>query len=131
MRYLMDTCACIHLIRGKKTAVAAALQKLPSAQTAISAVTLAELEYGVAHSSDPGRNRLALSQFLASVDVLAFDQESAQAYGAMRQALAVKGQLIGANDLLIAAQALAGGLELVTMNLKAFKRVKGLKLMEI
>ncbi len=87
---------------------------------------MAELEYGVCHSSKPEQNRLALMAFLSGISVVPFDGSTAREYGLIRQELTQGGKLIGANDLLIAAHAKALGLTLVTNNTREFERVRGL-----
>jgi tRNA(fMet)-specific endonuclease VapC len=68
-------------------------------------------------------NRRALEQFLLPLTVVAFDEDAAEAYGAIRAALERAGQPIGAMDMLIAAQALSMGVVLVTNNEREFSRV--------
>ena len=94
----------------------------------ISSITLAELEVGVYNSARPEQNQLALMTFLARIEVVPFDSEAAREYGIIRADLTRKGNLIGANDLLIAAHAKALDLTLVTNNTREFERVEGLKL---
>jgi tRNA(fMet)-specific endonuclease VapC len=68
-----------------------------------------------------------LRELLDLLPVLALPETAAEAYGAMRAELQSKGEMIGNNDLWIAAHALAAGLTLVTNNEKEFRRVRGLK----
>jgi len=93
----------------------------------ISAITLAELEHGVERSARPEQNRIALAQFCAPLEVLAFDDAAAAAYGRVRVVLEKKGPVIGPMDLLVAAHALTAAHTLVTSNEKEFQRVKGLR----
>lgn len=92
----------------------------------VSVITLAELEYGVFNSSNHERNQLALTLFLANIDVVPFDGSAAVEYGRMRADLRRKGTPIGANDLMIAAHAKSLGMRLVTSNTREFSRVEGL-----
>jgi len=94
----------------------------------VSSITLAELEYGVFNSSNPDRNQLALTLFLANIEVVPFGDDAAVEYGRIRADLRRKGTPIGANDLLIAAHAKALGMTLVTNNTREFSRVEGLAL---
>ena len=94
----------------------------------ISAITLAELEHGVAASQHPEKNAMALIQFLAIIDVLPFDDEAAEVYGTVCADLQKKGTPIGPLDTLIAAHAKSEDLILVTNNLREFERVQGLRL---
>jgi tRNA(fMet)-specific endonuclease VapC len=90
-------------------------------------ITLVELEYGVSKSSKPGKNKEALDQFVAPLDVVAFDRSATAVYGKLRTTLEKKGQSIGAMDLLIAAHALSLNVRLVTHNVREFGRVPGLR----
>ena len=92
----------------------------------VSVITLAELEYGVFNSSNPDRNQLALTLFLANIAIEPFGDDAAIEYGRIRADLRRKGAPIGANDLLIAAHAKSLGLTLVTNNTREFNRVEGL-----
>jgi len=93
----------------------------------ISTITLAELQYGVAKSSDPSRNGLALKRFCMPLEILKFDQQAATAYGEARSRLERVGTPIGPLDTLIAAHALSLNVILVTSNEDEFRRVAGLK----
>jgi tRNA(fMet)-specific endonuclease VapC len=87
---------------------------------------MAELVYGMEHSTHPARNRIALLEFLVPFSILDFDQHSAFLYGKIRKQLESEGTPIGSMDLLLAAQALSHGLILVTNNEKEFRRVQNL-----
>jgi tRNA(fMet)-specific endonuclease VapC len=93
----------------------------------LSIITLAELEYGASHSRDPKRNRDALRQFTAPLEVAALDRAATEVYGRIRSALERRGQPIGPLDLLIAAHASSLGVRLVTSNEREFRRVPGLR----
>jgi tRNA(fMet)-specific endonuclease VapC len=93
---------------------------------AISAITLAELEFGAARSSEPQRAWAALERFAAPFEVLPFGASATRAYGRLRAYLQQRGTPIGPMDLLIAAHAVSLGLTLVTNNLREFSRVPGL-----
>lgn len=126
MQYLLDTNICIFVIRRKSAHVLKELRKHDPADLCISAVTVAELEYGCDRSADPNGNRLALTEFLSPFTILPFDEVAARVYGAVRVRLEQKGAPIGAMDLMIAAHALSKKLTVVTNNTREFKRVKGL-----
>ena len=74
MNYLLDTNICIYVINRKPAAVLKKVQARQPGQIAISTITVAELEYGVARSRYPDRNRLALLEFLLPFMILDFDQ---------------------------------------------------------
>ena len=128
MNYLLDTDICIYIINRKPPAVLKRVQSKQPGQIAISTITLAELEYGVFRSRYPDRNRIALLEFLLPFALLDFDQAAAVEYGRIRLLLESKGQPIGPMDLLLAAQAKAHDLILVTNNEKEFARIEGPRL---
>jgi tRNA(fMet)-specific endonuclease VapC len=129
MAYLLDTNACIALINGAPGQVRRRLQEAVQGgeQVFTSAVVLFELWYGVNKSSRPDANTQRVALFLSGpVGVLAFEEADARAAGSVRATLESSGRPIGAYDLLLAGQALARELTLVTANVREFSRVKGL-----
>jgi tRNA(fMet)-specific endonuclease VapC len=127
MKILLDTNICIYLIKNKPPDVGGRLKVFAPGEVGLSAITAAELNYGVAKSQAVEQNARALEAFLLPLEVLDFDAKSALAYGRLRAGLERKGQPVGGLDLLIAAQAVAHDLLLITHNLKEFKRVPGLR----
>lgn len=103
------------------------LSQVAPTDCAISMVTIYELFCGAAKSQDPARERAKVDRFASAVIELPLDRASAEAAANIRAELERKGYLIGPYDLLIAGQALAGGLTLVTNNVREFQRVNGLK----
>tara|TARA_Y100000588_G_scaffold5513_1_gene6617 strand:- start:3149 stop:3556 length:408 start_codon:yes stop_codon:yes gene_type:complete len=128
MRYLLDTNTCIYVIKRSPPQVYKRLQGFRIGDVGISAITFCELQFGVTNSSKPEKNQLALTEFLAPLEVLDFPSAAAVTFGEIRSCLKRAGTPIGSYDLLIAAHALEQGLTLVTNNLKEFKRVPGLQL---
>jgi tRNA(fMet)-specific endonuclease VapC len=126
MNYLLDTNICIYIINRRSPSVLKRIQARQPEQIAISTVTVAELEYGVAQSRQPDQNRVALLEFLLPFEILDFDQMAALEYGQIRSSLEKKGRPIGPMDMLLAAQAKSRNLVLVTNNEKEFRRVDGL-----
>ena len=127
MVLLLDTDICVYLIREKPRSILDRFNQHAVGDLGISVITLAELEYGVSKSSKPAKNKEALDQFVAPLDVAAFDRSATAAYGKLRAMLEKKGQSIGAMDLLVAAHALALDVRLVTHNVREFGRVPGLR----
>ena len=127
MKYMLDTDIVVYIKNNRPEKVLRRFRKYEPGDLCISAVTMAELEYGVENSSKPEQNRIGLMFFLSGLSVVPFDDNAAVEYGSIRAELKKKGQLIGANDLLIAAHAKAMNVTLVTNNIKEFKRVRGLK----
>lgn len=128
MARLLDSNICIALINRKSGAVGERLRRLNPDEIKVSAITVAELRYGADKSQAPARNHRALDGFLAPFGIIDFDERCALAYGKIRSNLARAGTPIGPLDTLIAAQAMAYGLILVTNNLKEFQRIADLTL---
>jgi tRNA(fMet)-specific endonuclease VapC len=127
MTYLLDTNICIYIINEQPAQVLQRLIHAGRESLAISAVTVAELAFGVAKSSRL-ESRAKLENFVSKFPVLDWNQDAAWVYGPVRKALEAKGQRIGERDLLLACQALALGATMVTNNTREFERVAGLKL---
>jgi tRNA(fMet)-specific endonuclease VapC len=128
MYYLLDTNICIYIIKRKPEIVLERFRKLALGSVGISAITLAELEYGIRKSGNPNRNQEALDQFLVPLDFAAFDYNATVEYGRIRAELERIGTPIGPLDTLIAAHALSLNVTLVTNNKKEFNRIPALKI---
>ena len=128
MRYMLDTNIVAYAKNNRPEVVYECMSRFDTKDLCVSAITLAGLEYGVFNSSNPERNKLALTLFLANIEVVPFDDDAAVEYGRIRADLKRKGTPIGANDLMIAAHAKSLGMTLVTNNTKEFERVEGLML---
>ena len=128
MKVLLDTNMCIYIIKRQPPAVLERFTGFAVGDVGISVITLAELEYGVSKSRDAKRNRYALKQFIAPLEVVRFEQGAAVIYGIIRAQLEQEGQPIGSMDLLIAAHARSLNVRLVTNNESEFKRVPGLRI---
>ena len=124
---MLDTDMCIHLIRQRPPSALDRIATYGPGDIGVSAITVAELEYGVSKSGQPRRNRQALEQFLSPLEVVAFDRAATMAYGSLRTHLERRGLRIGAMDLLIAAHALSADVSLVTSNEREFRRVPALR----
>jgi len=126
-RYLLDTNICIYIRQNRPASVLRRFERLRPGEAALSVITYGELYFGAVKSQHRTLALERLSELLAWLPALALPETAAQAYGATRADLAAKGEMIGNNDLWIAAHALAAGLVLVTNNEKEFRRVRGLK----
>ena len=124
---LLDSDACIDLLRGRSLTLDARVRRWDPGELGISAITVFELAYGAARSSQPDRNRAALTAFVLPFVLVPFDAAAATVAGDLRATLESRGATIGPQDLLIAAQALALGVPLVTNNEREFRRVPGLR----
>lgn len=127
--YMLDTDTCIFLLRGESPALAAKVQSVPLQQQVMSAVSYAELSYGVLASASAKRkqNQRVLDSLALHLAVLDWPQEAAPHYAEIRLDLKKRGAQLGAADLMIAAHARALGAVVVTNNSKDFGRVKGLQ----
>lgn len=126
MKYMLDTNICIYVMNERPAAMKD-IFNAKMGQMCISSITLAELHYGAERSHQKAHNHRQIEGFCKHLQVVFFDDASAEYYGPVRAELLKAGQPIGANDMLIAAHAKSLGLTLVTNNESEFKRVKGLK----
>lgn len=129
MDYLLDTNVCIALIKNTNPLVRSRFQKASHAggRVYVPSVVTFELWYGVANSTRIAFNTERLETFFTGlVTVLPFNDDDARVAGSIRATLEISGKIIGPYDLLIAGQALARQLTLVTANVSEFSRVKGL-----
>lgn len=130
MSYLLDTSACVAMLRDRPPAVRArALEAAGRHQKLlISSIVLHELWYGVYKSSDMPQNASKLLRFLAgNLETIDFDNEDARIAGEIRAVLKAQGRLIGAFDPLIAAQCLRHNFTLVTADVSHFSRIRDLR----
>jgi Predicted nucleic acid-binding protein, contains PIN domain len=127
MKFMLDTNICIYLIRKNPVRVLKKLQEIKASEVCISSITLAELEYGVQKSQNQNQNRIALTEFIAPLEIEPFEEDAAIKFGEIRTGLEKKGSVIGAYDMLIAAHALSLNVTLVTNNLREFLRIPSLR----
>ena len=127
MEFMLDTNICIYLINKQPIKIIKKLKSIKTSDICISSITSSELWFGVYKSSYPKQNSLALTEFLSSINTVNFNDEAAINYGQIRAHLEKKGKIIGAMDMLIGAHALAMNLTLVTNNIREFKRIPDLK----
>jgi tRNA(fMet)-specific endonuclease VapC len=127
-RYLLDTNICIYIRRNRPEEVLRRFRKLRPGEAVLSVITYGELLYGAAKSAHRTVALERLRELVRLLPATALPESAAEAYGALRADLESKGEMIGNNDLWIAAHSLAAGLTLVTNNQKEFRRVRGLKL---
>lgn len=125
-RYLLDTNIVSDLVRNPQGAAAQKIAEVGETAVCTSIIVAAELRYGAAKRASP-RLTAQLEQVLAALQVLPFEAPGDEAYADLRTRLEAAGTPIGANDLLIAAHALALGCAVVTDNTREFGRVDGLE----
>jgi tRNA(fMet)-specific endonuclease VapC len=127
MKYLIDTNICIYIMNKRPAAVIKKFKQFEPGDIGISTITVSELQYGVAKSTQREKNEVRLAEFLAPLEILPYDETAASVYGDIRYQIEKHGQPVGPLDLLIAAHAVSKGLTLITNNDKEFKRVKELQ----
>ena len=127
--FMLDTDTCIFLMRGESQTLATKVQSVLLQQQVMSAVTFAELAYGVQASAAAKRkqNQAVLDSLALHLAVLDWPQDAAKHYAEIRAGLKKRGAQLGAADLMIAAHARVMGAVIVTNNVKDFGRVKGLQ----
>ena len=126
-RYLLDTNICIYIRQKRPEKVLRRFRKLRPGEAVLSVITYGELLYGAAKSEQRVRAIEQLHELVSVLPALSLPEAAAEAYGTIRAELELNGEMIGNNDLWIAAHALAAGLILVTNNEKEFRRVRRLK----
>jgi tRNA(fMet)-specific endonuclease VapC len=122
---MLDTNTCSYIMRKSSHAVIRHFEKVDPDSIYISSIVLAELKYGAVKHPKYSQ---AVNDFLTMVNVIHFDSSAADHYAEIRHALQTQGNIIGPNDLLIAAHTRSLDATLITNNIKEFKRVDDLKL---
>jgi tRNA(fMet)-specific endonuclease VapC len=128
VKYLLDTNVCVDYLNGRFPSVIARLQEARPDEVCTSSIVAAELRYGAEKSSHRRQNHARLDELLGEIAVVDFDVEAAATYGRLRATLERDGTVIGPNDMLIGAHALALRVVLVTDNTREFSRVRGIRL---
>ncbi|HZL16355.1 MAG TPA: type II toxin-antitoxin system VapC family toxin [Polyangia bacterium] len=127
MRFLLDTNICIYALKQNPTVLARLLAERPI-DIGLSVITEAELRTGAAKSASATKTNRLLENFLRPLTVAELTSDDACAYAELRAKLDNAGTPIGPLDTLIAAQAVARKLTLVSNNEREFKRIAGLRL---
>jgi tRNA(fMet)-specific endonuclease VapC len=127
LKYLLDTNIVIYVLKRRPKEVLE-IFNMNASRMAISSITLSELIYGAEKSPNVDKNLEAIEEFVSHLEVLPYDAKASQHYGQIKASLEKKGEIIGENDIHIAAHAISQGLILVTNNLREFRRVPNLAL---
>lgn len=127
LKYLLDTNIVIYVLKRRPIEVLKIFNTNAS-RMAISSITLSELIYGAEKSLNIDKNLEAIDEFISHLDVLPYDAKASQHYGQIKASLEKRGEIIGENDIHIAAHAISQGLILVTNNVREFQRVPHLAL---
>ncbi len=125
MRYLLDTNIVSDIVRNPRSSAARQLRRVGMADVCISIIVAAELRFGLARGGS-SETAQKIVQALGQFSIMPFEDPADHHYADIRSLLEKAGNVIGANDLLIAAHALALGCILVTDNEREFARVPGL-----
>ena len=125
-RFILDTNIVITLVNNTALHLGERIRSYPQGDIALSALVVYELYYGAFASGRRAQNLAEIETL--RFPILPFDAEDARQAGGLRAHLRSAGTPIGSYDLLIAAQALARNLTLVTNNIREFHRVPGLTL---
>ena len=128
MKYLLDTNACIAVLKDKHSPVARRLADESPENVVLCSVVKAELLYGAYKSRQSSRTLKNLAEFFTPFKSRPFDDAASDVYGQIRAELASKGRPIGPNDLMIAAISLSNNLILVTNNTREFSRIEQLQI---
>jgi len=128
MRFLLDTNAVITFLNGMSLVLCNRIRRAEPTDFAMCSVVWAELYFGAAKSREKHKTLDKVNDFAATFQNLDFDKDAAQHYGEIRADLEKNGNIIGPNDLMIAAIARSKNLVLITNNVDEFERVKGLKI---
>lgn len=129
--YVFDTNIIIDFLRGRLPMGLELLKNTDCRLIKIPAIVEAELLLGALKSQNPEKSRLAVESLLCNYEVLPFDSACARIYARIRADLEANGQVIGPNDLIIAATALAHDAILATNNVSEFQRVSNLRVMSL
>jgi len=127
-QYLLDTNICIYITKHQPKIVRQHFEKhLPHRNILISVITLGELRFGAEKSQSKEKALKVIDELTSMIQIIELDENVAHHYAEIRKNLSSKGQIIGSNDLWLAAHARANDWVMVTNNEKEFVRVDGLR----
>ncbi len=126
--YMLDTDISSYIMKRSHDAVLRRLQRIPVGDICISVITKCELMFGIEVSPRRQKDQAALDAYLRHVEILDYPDEAALHYAQIRADLRLRGTMIGAHDLFIAAHARCLRLTLVTNHTREFRRVQGLQI---
>jgi len=127
VRYLLDTNICIYIAKHNPPIVRERFARHTVDELVMSVVTLGELRFGAEKSQFRERAIAVINQLESTMQIAPLTESAGEHYGQIRAALQRSGQLIGNNDIWLAAHARAEGWVLVTNNEREFVRVEGLQ----
>jgi tRNA(fMet)-specific endonuclease VapC len=126
VRYLLDTNICIYIAKHNPPEVRERFALHAASELAISVITLGELRFGAEKSQQREQALIRIEALCRAATVAPLPESASEHYGRIRADLQQRGQIIGNNDLWLAAHAKAEGWVLVTNNEREFARVEGL-----
>jgi len=126
MSYLLDTNTCIYFLNERSERLTRRIKSTHPKDIAVCSIVKAELYYGALKSTRAAENLRKQHEFLEKFRSFSFDDRAAEAYGRIRTRLEKSGNLIGPNDMLIAAIAIANDVTVVTHNFDEFERIENL-----
>ena len=124
--YFLDTNICIYILNNRYPHLKQRLIECAMDSIKIPSAVYYELCHGAEKSNQREQSFERLSVFVSAIEIVPFDERAAELAGKIRADLEQTGQLIGGNDIIIAATALANDATLVTNNLREFERINGL-----
>jgi len=125
--YFLDTNVCIYFLKGMYTTLLDRLKAKTPADIKIASIVKAELLLGAYKSNNPEKTKKRVNEFLLPFIILPFDDEASIIYAKIRGMLEKRGNIIGPNDLILAATVLVHQGILITNNVDEFRRIKELK----
>jgi len=126
MKYFLDTNICIYALKDKFPHIKEMMKRLSPADISIPAMVKAELYYGALKSNNKDKVFSALDRFLSPFEIIPFGDKEVMIYSQIRADLERRGNIIGPNDLIIAAIAISNDAILVTHNKAEFQRIENL-----
>ena len=130
MLHMLDTDIASYIIKERSPAIQSKMAEVLPSELCMSAVTRAELLYGLKRLPENHRLHIVVRQFLKIIRVLPWDAEAAGFYADIRHQLVSSGQLIGELDMMIAAHANSVGAVLVTNNTRHYERISAPLILE-
>lgn len=122
----LDSDICIHFLNGRDSGLITRFQEHSPNDIKIASIVQAELLFGVTNSKKVRENGIKLTKFLEPFEILPFDGLAASIYAQIRFELSRQGNLIGPNDLILAATVIAHKGTLITRNVGEFTRIESL-----
>jgi len=128
--YILDSDILIYFLKGEKEIIETIIS-LPKDDLYITIINYTELLYGIYNSNKITQNKEKILPFLDNFKILGFDKNSSEIFAKLKSKLKKQGNIIADMDLMIASIAISNKATLFTNNLKHFKRIEELKILEL